>query len=110
MTSSPLLEETAAEARGYEIDAFGQIAREDDLARLGTEEARHRLARRLVAFGRALGEEMHAAMDVGVILLHHLAHGVDDLARLLRRGAIVEIDERTAMDAPCQDGEIPAYP
>ena len=50
-----------------EVDAFGGAAHEDDFARVrGVQEFLRGPARRFVFFGRMLGEEMHAAMNVGV--------------------------------------------
>ena len=45
-------------------------------------------------------------MHVGVIVSMVCDHGVDDGTRLLRRGGVVEIDERLAIDFPRQDRKI----
>ena len=67
---------------------------------------RTRLARRLVGLGRGVGEIVQAAMDVGVFVLVGVHEPVEDGLRLLRRGGVVEIDERLAVRALGQDREI----
>ena len=53
----------------HEVDRLGRPAHEHDLARRGgVEEAAHRLARRLVGGGRLLGERVHAAVHVRVVV------------------------------------------
>ena len=47
-------------------------------------------------------------MDVGVFHLVGVIDGVEHRARLLRRGAVVEIDQRLAVDLAEQDREIGA--
>ena len=51
---------------------------------------------------------MHAAMDIGVFALGEMRHRVQHRARLLGRGAAVEIDQRLAIDLARQDREIGA--
>ena len=53
---------------------------------------------------------MHAPVDVGVVALVDRGLGLDHRARLLRRGGVVEVDERLAVDGLAQDREIPAHP
>ena len=74
----------------------------------GIEEAAHRLARVLVAGGGGVGEEVQPAMHVGVFHLVGVVDGVEHRARLLRRGAVVEIDQRLAVDLAEQDREVGA--
>ena len=47
-------------------------------------------------------------MDVGVVVLVVAAQGVDDRARLLRGGRVVEVDQRLAVDLLLQDREVVA--
>ena len=51
---------------------------------------------------------MQAAMDVGVFLTVGVLDGIEHHLRLLGRGAIVEIDQRLAVDFPRQDREVAA--
>src|SRR5579872_364725 len=41
---------------------------------------------------------MHPPMDIGVFAGREVAHRVQNLARLLRRSGVVEIDQRLAVD------------
>ena len=56
-----------------------------------------------------LGEEMHAAVYVGIHRIVFLRDGVDHTSGLLRRGTVVKIDKRTAIDRAAQDGKVFAY-
>ncbi len=97
----------AAPALRDQVDAFGGSANEDDLfggARV--EEPLHLGARLFVGLRGALAKLMHAAVDVGAIHFVELDDGVDDGARLLRGGGVIEIDERLAVDGLLEDGEI----
>ncbi len=67
-----------------------------------------RLARALVGLGRLIGEIMQAAMHVGVFRRIGLLQPVEHLRRLLRRGGVVEIDQRLAIDLHRQRREIGA--
>ena len=99
----------AAEGLRDEVDPLRRGAREDDLLdRRRVDEAADRLARMLVGLGRGIGEEVQAAVDVGVFVRIGVRHARRDRLRLLRRGAVVEIDERLAVDRARQDGEIRA--
>ena len=85
-------------------------AGEDDLVgRFRVEEGAHFLARVLVGVGRGIGEIMQAAMHIGVFMLVDMGHALDHLPRLLRRGGIVEIDERLAVGLFAQDRKILAH-
>ena len=99
----------AAIGAGHEVDGLGGVAGEDDLgvgARV--DEAAHRLARLLEIGGGEVAEIMQPAMDVGVFLSVGALDGVEHRFRLLRRGAVVEIDERLAVDLLREDREIGA--
>ena len=71
-------------------------------------EAPDLLAGRLVRLRRALGKQMHAAVDVGVVLPVMTGDGVDHGARLLGGGRAVEIDQRPAPHRLRKDGEVTA--
>ena len=103
-------ERVRAKTVGHEIDGLGRGAGEDDLVhRPRIEEAAHGLARGFVILRCRVGEEMQAPVHVGIFLRIGLHHGIDDRLRLLRRSAIVQIDERLAVDFPRQDREITAH-
>ena len=105
--SSPGWRLRAQEAAGHQIDALGGVADEDDLARVrGPDEALDLAAGRVVAGGGALAQVVDAAVDVGVVALVDGGQRVDDLARLLRAGGAVEIDQRAAMRLGPQDREL----
>ena len=97
----------AAERIGDEIDGFGGIAGEDDLlfAR-GVEEGGNLFARILVGLGRLVGEKMQPAMHVGVLRGVSRFEPVEHDTRLLRRGRVVEVDKRLAIDLHRQDRKI----
>ena len=98
-----------AETGGDEIDRLGRRAREDDLLmRAGVEKAAHAFARRLIGFGRRIGEIMQAAMNIGVFVFIGMGQPLDHRARLLRRGGIVEIDQRLAVGTLGEDGKVGA--
>src|SRR5690606_11494635 len=63
-----------------------------------------------VALGRGIGEEVQPAMNIGIFLFIGLAHAVEDCARLLGGGGIVEIDERLAVDFARKNGKVRADP
>ncbi len=97
----------AAPGLRHQVDAFGGAANEDDLLRSARVEKSLDLGARLfVGFGGALAQLMHAAVDVGAIHFVELDDGVDDGARLLRGGGVIEINERLAVDGLLEDGEI----
>ena len=104
-----LLQPRAAEGRRDEIKRLGGVAGEDDLflARR-VEERAHGLARRLVGFRRLVGEEVQPAMHVGVFARIRLLDAVEHRLRLLRRGGVVEINERLAVDLHRQRRKIRA--
>ena len=66
----------------------------------------HLLARALVGFGRGIGEIVQAAMHVGVFCGVGLLQPIEHRLRLLRRGGVVEIDQRLAIDLHRQDRKI----
>ena len=76
--------------------------------RARAEEALHLAARALEGRRRALAQLVHAAVDVGVVVLVVARHGVDHRAGLLGGGGVVEVDERPAVDPLGQDREVRA--
>ena len=89
------LEVGPAPALRHQVDALGAAAYEDHFpVRGGIDEAADRFACLLEPLGGGLGEPVHAAMDVRVLLLVEAAFGVDDVAGLLSAGGAVEIDQR----------------
>ena len=62
----------------------------------------------LVVLGRALRENVDAAVDVGVAGLIDVVHGVEHRARLLGAGGVVEVGDPLAADLLGQDREVAA--
>ena len=56
----------------------------------------------------AVAQFMDAAMDIGVVVLVVMHERVNDRARLLGGGGVVEIDQRLAVDFLVQNREIRA--
>ena len=101
----------AAIGRGDEVDALRRAAREDDLARRRRiQKALHLDASRLIGARGALAEQVRAAVDVGIIAEVAAAQRIEDGLRLLRRGGVVEVDKRLAVDLLMQSGELLAEP
>ncbi len=82
----------------HQIDAFGGAVREDHfLARCGIDELANFLPRFFVQIGRLIAQPMNAPMHVGVSAGVHVHHRIDHLPRSLRRGGIIQIDQRLAV-------------
>ena len=82
-----------------EIDAFGRAAREDDfVGAFGVDEFRGARARGFERVRRAIAQLVDAAMDIGVVVLVVMHERVNHRARFLRRGGVVEINQRLAVD------------
>ena len=80
-----------------QIDGLGRAAHEHDLLRRrSVQEARAFFARCLVGVGRARGESVRGAVNVRVLVLVEVREAIDDGARLLRGGRVVEPDEAFA--------------
>ena len=71
----------------------------------GSEMCGDGFSRCLISFRRGTGEGMRAAMDVGIHRLVVRARCVQNRQRFLRRGRIIEIDQRTTVDLVLQDRE-----
>jgi hypothetical protein len=107
----PFPEEGPAVGGGDQVDGLGGAPGEDDLVvAAGVDEAGDLLAPGLEAVGGPLAQVVQAPVDVGVIGLVGLAHGVDDLARFLGTGRVVEVDQRPPVDRLLQDREVGAHP
>ena len=84
---------------GHQIDRLGAALGEDDLVLArGIEEFLNGAPRRFIGVGGGGGKIMHAAMDIGVFAFGETRHRLQHRARLLRRSAAVEIDQRLAID------------
>ena len=93
-----------------QVDALRGAAGEDDfVCRAGVDELAHGLAAGLVQLRGLLGEEVHAAVHVGVGVVVFVGDGLHHLAGLLGGGAVVQVDQGLAVDGAAQDGEIGAY-
>ena len=96
-----------AQPMSHQIDRLGPALGPDDLFRgFRIQEPRHDLARLFESLGRLVRQGVQAAVDVGVAALHRRHQGVDYRARLLRRGRVVQIDQRFAVHLPRQDREL----
>ena len=93
---------------GDREEAVLELARSsrDDLAAAG-EGATEDLAEIEAWLSRrGVRHEVQAAMHVGVGRLHRPRHRVDHRPRFLRRGGVVEVDQRLAVDLLRQDREL----
>jgi hypothetical protein len=101
------LDAFAPEGVGDEVDGLGGVAGEDDFFLAGgIEEGAHLLARVLIGLGRGVGEVMQSAMHIGVFGGVGAGEPLQHRVRLLRRGGVVEIDERLAVHLHGEDGKI----
>ena len=101
------LEIGACPGVGDKIDGFGGAAGEDDAVGRGrVDEFGELLAGAFVLARGALGEGVDAAMDVRVVALVIIVQRLDDDARLLRGGGVVEINQRLAVDLLPQDRKV----
>ena len=97
-----------AEHVGHEVERLGGVLGEDHLvAARRVDERGDLVAGALVQRRGLLGEHVHAAVDVGVVLLVVLAERVEHLARLLRGRRVVQVHELLAVvDQAVQDREV----
>ena len=103
-------DEPFAPGIGHGVERRGGAGREDHLLLLGgPDPPGDPGAGLLVGLGGLLGEEMHAAMDVGILPTHETVDRLDHRPGLLRRGAAVQIDERPAVDLAGENRELLAY-
>ena len=81
-------------AVGDEVQRLRRVLREDDLLRTGRiDELRRAHARILIDLRRLDRERIGAAVRIGVAAAVVAADGLDDLLRLLRRRAVIEISD-----------------
>ena len=89
-----------------EVNRFGGASHENDFfGRRGIQEGLHRAARGFMLPRGKFGEEMHAAVDVGVFVFVIVAEGVDHHLRLLRGSRVVQIHERLAANSSAAGSE-----
>jgi hypothetical protein len=92
---------------GEEVEALGGGLREDDAPRAGRPDELGNLAPgTLVEDGGSLPQGVHRAVHIRVVLLVEALQLVDDLARLLRGGGVVQIGERLAVDLLVENGKV----
>ena len=92
-----------------QVDRLGGVAGEDDPARVWrAEERRSRPRAASIGVGRQLAQLVNASMDVRVVAGVVAGDRVDDGARLLRRGGVVEVHEAAPADGPPEDREVGA--
>ena len=90
-----------------EVDAFGRAAGEHDfVGASGVDEFRRARPGGFVTGRGAIAQFVDAAMDVGVVVFVIMHQRVNHRARLLRRGGVVEINQRLAVDLLVEDGKI----
>lgn len=70
------------------------------------EEPRDRAARGLVLLGREVGQEVQATVNIRIFVGVAAGHSIDHRLWLLRRGAVVEVDERPAVYLAGEDREV----
>ena len=105
-----LVHKGIAERRCHQVDGFGGATRENDFLGLGSvDELSHLLTRRLMQICCLLRQEMNATMHIGVDVQVFIAHRIQHTQRLLRRSAVVEIDQRFTIHLALQDREILSY-
>ena len=92
----------------HQVDPLRRVLREHDLpVARGVNEAPHLRPRVFVARRRPRGELVDAAVHVRVVPLVVRVHGFEDGDGLLRRRAVVEIDEiAAALELLVEDGEV----
>ena len=96
-----------APGTGDEVDALGGAARENDfLGAAGVDEFGGARPGGFVTGRGAIAQFMDAAMDVGIVVFVIMHQRVNHRARFLRRGGVVEINQRLAVDLLVEDREI----
>ncbi|SKS95943.1 Uncharacterised protein [Mycobacteroides abscessus subsp. abscessus] len=101
------IEPVIAEGVGHQVQRFGRVLGEHDLAVVDTHEPGNRSARALVGVRRFLRQLMCAAVHGRVALGEETVFGVEHLHRALRGGPGIQIRQRfTTAHRPTQDREI----
>src|SRR2546421_34226 len=99
--------ELASIAVHHQIDAFGRAAHEDTLARFTRIDEAFDLFTRALVSGRSfLAQVVNASVNVRVFLFEIDAAAINDDLRNLRRGRVIQIDERLTVDRLPQHREI----
>ena len=82
-----------------QVDGLGSAADEHDFVhRRSVEKASNFLAGRFVGIGRAPGEGVRGPMDVGILVFVEGPKALDDAARFLGGGGIVQPHQRFAVN------------
>ena len=99
-------EDEFAQGACQQVECFGGAFGVDDFfGARGVDEAGGLRAHGVVAGAQLLGEVVHAAVDVAVVVAVAVVHCFDDRQRFLRAGGVVEVGQRFAVDGAAEDGE-----
>ncbi len=101
------LEKLSAPTAGVEVDAFCGTSGEKILGGLfGIQKRPHLFTGGFVQAGGGLAELVDAPMDIGVLGFVVTDDGINDGARFLRGGGVIEVDEGFAVGFSGENGEI----
>ena len=101
----------AAVGLGHDVDGLGRAARKHNLAGdMAADELRDLLARLFVGVRGHLAEMVYAAMHVGVLRVVVVRNRLHHLARRLRGGRVVQVDEGLAPLHEPENREVGADP
>ena len=104
------LENRLSKAMGNQIDALGCAAGENDLVGVGQVEHCSQLrAGGFVSVGGPLAEVVDAAVDIGILRRVVGIEGIEDAARLLGSGGIVQVGQGLAPHFSLKDGKVRPY-
>ena len=105
--SSPWMQSGPQETLGDQVDGLGGSPGENNLpVTSGIDEFRQATARGFIEVRCLLAQCMHATMHVCVVLPVKTVRRFNDGQRSLCRSCRIEIDQRLAVNLPCQDGEV----
>ena len=91
----------------HQIDPLGRPAHKDNIARRRrADKTRHLLPGAIIGIGRDLAQIMHTAVDIPVLLAVIAVNGLEDLARFLRGGRIVEVNQGASVDRRSEDRKV----
>ena len=92
---------------GHEIDPLGRATDKDNIARRRrADEARHIFAGTVVGIGSHLTQIMHTAVDIPVLLAVIAVNGLEHLARFLRGGRVVEVNQGASIDRRSENRKV----
>ena len=95
----------------HQVDSLGGTAGENHLLHTaGINEGTHLFACEFHKVGGFLRQGVNATVHVGLVVVIHPVNRLDDGTGRLRRGGIVQIDERATLNLALQDREILANP